>query len=203
MVFLARGDLEGARAFVREAAGRVDVTELVAIFACYYDLYWVLDDDWQELLFRLGPEQFFGIGTARSLAFAHTHHLRGQWDQMRTDAEIARVDFSEQLESLPNDPQLHILLGSALAYLGRGDEAIAHGSWGLEHLRDDWDSKPYYQLQVVRIHLILGQPGPALDLLEPLLEVPFYLSPGWLSIDPMFDPLRDNPRFQAILEKYE
>lgn len=60
---------------------------------------------------------------------------------------------------------------------------------------------PYFQLQVVRVHLILGQPEAALDLLEPLLEVPFYLSPGWLSIDPLFDPLRDNPRSQALLEK--
>ena len=43
----------------------------------------------------------------------------------------------------------------------------------------------------------------ALDQLEPLLEVPIYLSPGWLSIDPLSDPLRDHPRFQALLEKYD
>ena len=95
-------------------------------------------------------------------------------------------------------------MGSALAYLGREDEAIAHGRRGLELARDRDIPPHYHQLQLVRSHIILGQPEPALDLLEPLLEVlPFHLSPGWLSIDPLFDPLRDHPRFQALLEKYD
>jgi len=37
-----------------------------------------------------------------------------------------------------------------------------------------------------------------LDRLEPLLAVPFYLSPGWLKIDPTFDPLRGSPRFERL-----
>ena len=41
-----------------------------------------------------------------------------------------------------------------------------------------------------------GEPEQALDLLEPLLKIPYYLSPGWLRIDPTFDPLRKHPRFQ-------
>jgi hypothetical protein len=56
---------------------------------------------------------------------------------------------------------------------------------------------------VVRNYIILGEHESALDFLEPLLEIPHYLSTGWLSIDPLFDPLRDNPRFQAALERHE
>ena len=56
-----------------------------------------------------------------------------------------------------------------------------------------------YQHQLVRIYMLVGEPEKALDQLEPLLKIPYYLSPGWLKIDPNFDPLRKNPRFQKLV----
>ena len=58
---------------------------------------------------------------------------------------------------------------------------------------------PTYQHQLARIYILAGEPEKALDKLEPLLKIPYVLSPGWLEIDPTFDPLRKNPRFQRLV----
>ena len=57
---------------------------------------------------------------------------------------------------------------------------------------------PYIQHQLVRIYLLVGEPEKALDRLEPLLRLPYHLSPGWLRIDPAFAPLKGNPRFEKL-----
>jgi hypothetical protein len=94
-----------------------------------------------------------------------------------------------------------VLLGLALAYAGKKKEAIREGERGVSLLPISKDAYtgPYYQHQLVRIYILTGEPQKALDLLEPLLEIPYYLSPGWLRVDPTFDPLRKLPRFQALI----
>ena len=57
----------------------------------------------------------------------------------------------------------------------------------------------YIQHQLARIYILVGEPERALDQLEPLLTIPYYLSPAWLLIDPTFAPLKGNPRFEKLV----
>lgn len=57
----------------------------------------------------------------------------------------------------------------------------------------------YLQLTLAWIYVLVGEPERALDRLEPLLKIPYYLTPAWLTIDPRFAPLRGNPRFERLM----
>jgi hypothetical protein len=101
----------------------------------------------------------------------------------------------------PDNAQRRVVLGLALAYLGKKDDAVREGARGaaLSPLGAGTFAGSYVQHQLVRIYILVGEPEKALDRLEPLLEVPYHLSPAWLRIDPNFDPLRSNPRFQHLV----
>jgi tetratricopeptide (TPR) repeat protein len=51
--------------------------------------------------------------------------------------------------------------------------------------------------------VMAGDHESALEVLERLLADPSAVSVGLLRVDPIWDPLRTDPRFQALLEKYE
>jgi tetratricopeptide (TPR) repeat protein len=200
MVHLAQGDLEGARAVVRAAPAEVEPTAHVAFMGIYWDLFWVLDDAQQQLLLRLPPSAFADDRGNWGIVRAQTHYNRGDRAQARVYADSARIAFMEQLAASPNDAQRHSFVGLALAYMGRKEEAIRYGerARALMNPSNDGYTGPYIQHQLVRIYLLTGEPEKALDQLEPLLKLPYHLSPGWLRIDPAFAPLKGNRRFEKL-----
>jgi tetratricopeptide (TPR) repeat protein len=193
--------LSGAQAFVRKTLTVVEPTALLAFLAIYQDLYWVLDDVHQQQLLTLPLSAFDNDPGTFAIVRAQTYHLRRNQALARVYADSARLAMEEQLRAAPDDGQRHVFRGLALAYLGRKDEAIAEGKRGvaLWPISRDAYFGAYTQHQLVRIYLLVGEPEKALDQLEPLLKMPYYLSPGWLRIDPSFAPLKGNPRFERLI----
>jgi TolB-like protein/Flp pilus assembly protein TadD len=202
MVFLAQGDLASAKAWFAAPHPETTDTDLVLNLASYWDLMWTFNEEQKRLCLNLPLEEFGGNEAARALAFAQIHALDGDAAKVRSEAATAEREFAKQIQDAPDDPQIHILHGQALAYLGRREAAIREGEGGLALMPAGGDSYvgPYFKHQTVRIYMILGEKEKALDLLEPLLRVPYYLSPAWLKIDPNFDPLRGDPRFQKLAD---
>ncbi|HKT58925.1 MAG TPA: tetratricopeptide repeat protein, partial [Gemmatimonadales bacterium] len=199
MAHLGKGDLTGARRVLDSVPPTVDPTSLVATVAQFWDLYWALDESRQQLLLRLSPSAFGDSREGWALALTHTYWLRGDRARARIYADSARQVIESKLAA-QEDAQLRVLLSNALAYLGHRDEALRDGERAVTELPVSKDAftGAYIQHQLVRTYLLVGQPEKALDQLEPLLRIPYYLSPDWLRIDPMFDPLRKNPRFQKL-----
>jgi TolB-like protein len=200
MAYLGQGDLTGAKASVA-AAKDVEPAALAAFFASYWDLAWVLDDSQQKLVLQSTPAAFDDNRAFWGITLAQISALRGDAVQTRRYAAEAERAFAAQIAETPDDDQLHVMHGLALAYLGRRQEAIREGERGvtLRPIAHDAYSGPYIQHQLVRIYIILGEYEKAIDALAPLLDTPYYLSPGWLAIDPNFAPLKGKPRFEKLL----
>ena len=105
------------------------------------------------------------------------------------------------MEEIPDNSQLRTLFGLALAYAGRPAEAVREGERGVALLPASKDGRlgTYNEHLLTRIYLLAGEREKALARLELLLRLPYFLSPRWLPIDPAFEPLRGDPRFQRLV----
>jgi class 3 adenylate cyclase/TolB-like protein len=201
MVPLAQGNLTEARTVLQRVGGAIDPSRLVAYVGTYWDLGWVLDDAQQRLLLTLGPDAFAGDRGNWGIVLAQVHDWRGDREAARSWADTARVAYEETLRDTPDDPQRQLLLGLAHVYLGNDEQAVEYGerAVALLPIAKDAFTGTYHQHVLARIYVLVGDDEKALDHLEPLLIRPYFLSPGWLRIDPSFAPLRGNPRFERLV----
>ena len=115
---------------------------------------------------------------------------------MRTYAEEARKAFGSSREG----PWAHAMPFSASRWptsVGRRKPSGRGAGVALDADLEGCRRGPYFQHQLVRIHMLGGDPEKALDLLEPLLRSRTPLA-RLAPIDPNFDPLRRNPRFEKL-----
>ncbi|MCH9031906.1 MAG: protein kinase [candidate division Zixibacteria bacterium] len=98
-----------------------------------------------------------------------------------------------------------MFIAKTYAGLGRKDEAIELGEEAYNQIPIERDALSGMMLMenLLRIYIIVGEYDKALDLMEVLLSKPSYGSVKVLKTHPYADPLRDHPRFKALMKKYD
>jgi tetratricopeptide (TPR) repeat protein len=161
-----------------------------------------------EILNSLSYEsfEFQDIYFNKHLVCATTYYFMNNNTLMKTHAEKVRITLEELVKEHPEDPRYRLDLGKSYAYLGRKEEAIREGNLAvnLEPVSKDAMAGPVYFVGLADILIIVGEYDKAIEQLEYLMSIPAGqdLSLNSLKLNQIYDPLRDHPRFQRLIEKY-
>jgi tetratricopeptide (TPR) repeat protein len=136
-----------------------------------------------------------------ALYAAWAHQLRGDRGAARAAFDSARIFLDSLIKELPDDYRVHWARGLALAGLGRRAEARREARWLEQDVsyREDAYGGAWLADGRARILAHAGDAEAALDEIERLLAGPSWLSVHTLRLDPVWDPLRGNPRFERLV----
>jgi tetratricopeptide (TPR) repeat protein len=125
-------------------------------------------------------------------------------ERARAAFERARPVAEKALREGPDDASRHVIVGFILAGLGQKDAAIAEGKRAVELLPESQDALdgPKMTVALAQIYAWTGESDQALQLLDRSLSTPNGVTLPFLRLDPMWDPLRSDPRFQALIDRY-
>jgi TolB-like protein/Tfp pilus assembly protein PilF len=122
---------------------------------------------------------------------AHTVFLRGlQAFRSSPDAMVT-----------PAGQELPDVLALTYAGLGDKEKALAQAKQALTDYANDAVSKPVAEVALAQIQARFGDFDAAIAALPHLLEVPAGITPALLRLDPLWDPLRKDPRFQKLCQE--
>ena len=148
----------------------------------------------------LNGELRFWLGWAQEVAGDHTA-AQETWRQARTELEALLKEQPENWSLLDDLALIAMGLGEKAAAFTLIERAIA-----LHPMEKDAANSPQSSDILARIAARLGEPDRAIAALEKILSIPcnggmatgMPLTRALLRLDPMFDPLRNDPRFQKL-----
>jgi len=123
-------------------------------------------------------------------------------EHARSAFHRARSILEKAIQQGSDDASRHIVLGMVLAGLGEKDAAIAEGKRAVALLPESQDALdgPKMTLMLAQIYAWTGENDAALELLERSLITPAGVTVSSLKLDPIWDPLRSDARFQALVD---
>jgi len=152
-----------------------------------------------------------GLLTSIPAALSGKYYLIGFARKALQDEAGARAAFQKamdlleaQLKQSPDAADMHIQLAKVLAYVGEKDAALGEAQRAAELLPESKDAfgGPEIAEGVAEVYCIVGDYGRAIELLDALLSRPSNITVPGLKVNPIWDPLRKDPRFQILIDKY-
>jgi TolB-like protein/Flp pilus assembly protein TadD len=199
---LWRGDGEQARHVLEQASNTVGI-DPAWILSFSRPLIRVLGEQYADALDRLTLDvrldtiDYYQAKAEFSSRTGRPQLAAAYRDSARAVLEVAVSRGPVAFGRLGDD------LALAYAGLGRKDEA-------LQTIESAVETAPIYMGadmgvsladELAEIYIRVGEYEAAIDQLEYLLSVPSLITIPLLRVDPLYDTLRDHPRFQALLER--
>jgi TolB-like protein/Tfp pilus assembly protein PilF len=203
---LEKGDLKAARSFLNLLPADYDPNGATTWTRTNLALYERDGDAAARLLASSKKEEFVG-NAGKVIPVSYWQGLiaraRGDATQATEAFTRARGTIEAQLAKQPDDPLLLATLGVIDAGLGRKEEALREGRRAAElrPLTEDALDGATVLVSLATIYAWLGDVKSSLDQLEFLVRIPNGLSFGELNYDPVWNNVRGDPRFPAILNE--
>jgi serine/threonine-protein kinase len=202
-----RGDTRPGRALVQGVPPGVDPSGFATGMRFFMDY---LDRDYASALEVLVASEldYFELQdlyAPKTLPMAACYAKMGEADRARAAADSARRDIEARLVEGPDDPRLHQALSQAHAILGNRDEAVRSAQRAVELLPISRDAMqgPAYVVHLAETYASFGEVEAAVEQYDLYLSVPAPRSITSILRAAAVDPIRDDPRFQALVAKYE
>jgi serine/threonine protein kinase/tetratricopeptide (TPR) repeat protein len=200
------GSTKKARVVIEEVLQNDESAEHHGFIVNLLAMLDVYDRNYQEALDRLSLKskdtdgQFNFVPTA--LQCARIYMYTNKKDLAKKYYEESRSILESKIQERPEDARFHSSLGIAYAGLGRKEDALREGKRGVELLPVTKEAyRGFYRSQALaEIYAMVGEFEAAIDQLEFLLSVPGEMSIPLLRLDPVWDPLRNHPRFKKLVE---
>jgi serine/threonine protein kinase/tetratricopeptide (TPR) repeat protein len=161
--------------------------------------------DEAEKILRDDPHETFSSGgvenVPKSLLLGDLYFAKHDKVKAREAFEAARPAIERIVRERPSDADVHMLLGDVYAGLDRKAEAMREAECAAAIVpasKSAWIGKGY-QIALARIYAMVGETDRALSIIERMLAGPSDLHVKVLRIDPDWDALRNDPRFDKII----
>ena len=205
--FYSKGDLRPTAALLASYPENIDPNGTITLARYNHKMYQREFIELLAILDRSPAEKSRGETSAPiSKAFlkATVYSVMKDEANARANYEEARMKAESAVRESPEDAPRHALLGLIYAGLHRCDEAVAEGKRAVELLPETKDAfdGPIMAISRARINMMCGDFDTALALLDRSLQTPAGITIHELRLDPVWDPLRNDPRFQQMLAKF-